>query len=144
MNRSLFLSLLGGWLCALTLAAADKRIVLIAGRQSHGPGDHEFRAGSLLLKSCLDRVPGIKAEVYTNGWPASSDLLDGAAAVLIYADGGGGHPAIQPGRIKVLDALAAKGVGLGFRPLRRRGSHRRSRGCDASVGRVDTMSTSFR
>ena len=28
--------------------AADKRIVLIAGKPSHRPGDHEFRAGCSL------------------------------------------------------------------------------------------------
>ena len=37
---------------AVTFAsAADKKIVLIAGRPSHPPGMHEFRAGSLLLKA---------------------------------------------------------------------------------------------
>ena len=44
----------------------------------------------------------------------SSAALDTADAVLIYADGGKGHPAIQGDRMKVIDALAAKGVGLGF------------------------------
>ena len=33
----------------LQLRGADKRIVLIAGRPSHPPGMHEFRAGCLLL-----------------------------------------------------------------------------------------------
>ena len=36
---------------------ADKRIVLLAGRPSHAPGDHEFRAGSLLLKKALTGFP---------------------------------------------------------------------------------------
>ena len=40
--------------------------------------------------------------------------LDGAAAIFIYADGGKGHPALQGDRMKVIDGLAAKGVGLGF------------------------------
>ena len=102
---------------------ADKRIVLIAGRPSHPPGMHEFRAGSLLLQKALSGVPGIKVDVYDMGWPAKmvdgnrvedSSLLDGADAVFIYADGGKGNPAIQGDRMKVIDALAAKGVGLGF------------------------------
>ena len=55
---------------AATLSAAEtKKIVFIAGPPSHGPGDHEHRAGCLLLKSCLDQVPGVTAEVYSNGWP---------------------------------------------------------------------------
>src|SRR5438093_9951455 len=44
---------------ALDAVAADKKIVLVAGRPSLGPGDHEHRAGCLLLKQCLDHVPGI-------------------------------------------------------------------------------------
>ena len=97
----------------LWLSAAEKRIVLIAGKQSHGPGDHEFRAGSLLLKKCLDQVSGISTVVHSNGWPADASAFDGAAAVLIYADGGAGHPAIQGERLKIIDGLAKKGVGIG-------------------------------
>jgi hypothetical protein len=97
----------------LALGAADKKIVLIAGKQSHGPGEHEFRAGSLLLKKCLDRVPGISVVVHSNGWPAEASAFEGAAAVLIYADGGAGHPAIQGERMKFIDLLAKKGVGIG-------------------------------
>lgn len=98
----------------LDATAADKKIILIAGKQSHGPGDHEFRAGSLLLKKCLDQVPGIKTEVYTNGWPENDSVFNGAAAVLIYADGGGGHPAFQGNHQQVIAGLVAKGVGVGM------------------------------
>jgi type 1 glutamine amidotransferase len=97
----------------LALSAADKKIVLIAGKQSHGPGDHEFRAGSLLLQKCLNQVAGINSVVISNGWPADVSTFDGAAAILIYADGGGGHPAIQGERLKFIDDLAKKGVGIG-------------------------------
>ena len=118
---SLLLGLLAG--ATLTASAADKKIVLIAGPPSHGPGDHEFRAGCLLLKSCLDQLKGVSSVVYSNGWPTrivdgktvdDNSVFAGANAVFIYADGGGGHPAIKPERIKVLDDLAKKGVGLGF------------------------------
>lgn len=97
----------------LSLFAADKRILLIAGQQSHGPGDHEFRAGCLLLQKCLKTVAGVTVEVYTNGWPSSDSVFEGADAVVIYSDGGGGHPAIQGDRMKIMDGLAAKGVGIG-------------------------------
>jgi hypothetical protein len=43
-----------------------------------------------------------------------STALDNADAVLIYADGGRGNPAIQRDHLAVLDRLAARGVGLGF------------------------------
>ncbi len=104
-------------LCAaavLTGRAEEKRLLLIAGRPSHGPGDHEFRAGCLLLQKCLAGIPGLRTEVYTNGWPSDDKVFEGAAAVFIYADGGGNHPAIQHGRIELIDSLAARGVGLGF------------------------------
>src|SRR5689334_20996705 len=106
----LLLALFGA---TLTASAADKRILLIAGKPSHGPGDHEFRAGCLLLKKCLDPVPGVKVEVYTNGWPDSDSVFEGADAVVIYSDGGAGHPAIQADRMQLMDSLAKKGVGIG-------------------------------
>jgi hypothetical protein len=94
--------------------AADKKIVLIAGKPSHPPGMHEFRAGSLLLQNSLAAVPGVAVTVYSNGWPNVADAFEGADAVVIYADGGGGHPAIQGDHKKILGDLANKGVGLGF------------------------------
>ena len=106
-----------------TLKGANKRIVLIAGRPSHAPGEHEFRAGSMLLQKALSGVSGVTVDVIPMGWPTKTvdgqtvddnAALDNADAILIYADGGAGHPAIQRDRAKVIDALAAKGVGLGF------------------------------
>ena len=94
-------------------AAPAREIVLIAGKVSHGPGDHEFRAGTLLLEKCLNGFPGINVHVRTNGWLSDEALLDTADAVVIYADGGGGHPGIQQGHLQKLDALAKKGVGIG-------------------------------
>jgi type 1 glutamine amidotransferase len=99
-------------LAPFTGRAEDKRIVMIAGKPSHGPGEHEFRAGLLLLQKCLAGFPGIQVEVYSNGWPASSDVLKGAAAVVIYSDGGAGHPAFQDDHARQLGALLKQGVGL--------------------------------
>lgn len=98
----------------LVRGVADKNIILLAGKVSHGPGDHEFRAGSLLLQKCLQGFPGVRVQVFSNGWPADDSVFQDAHAVLIYADGGAGHPAIQEGRMKLIDGLAARGVGLGF------------------------------
>lgn len=97
----------------VTTTAADKKIVFIAGRPSHGPGEHEHRAGCLLLKACLDNVKGVTSVVYSNGWPDNpAAALEGAAAVVIYADGGGGHPFLQGDRLQTIGALMDKGVGL--------------------------------
>lgn len=91
-----------------------RKLVLVAGKQSHGPGDHEFRAGSLLLKKCLDGFPNLEVTVVPNGWPEDASVFNGAAAVVCYADGGGGHPFVQGDRARFVGELAKKGVGLGF------------------------------
>jgi len=96
----------------LTVAAAEKKIVFVAGPPSHGPGQHEHRAGCLLLKSCLDRTPGITSVVFSNGWPQDPGAFDGADSIVLYLDGGEGHPAIQGERLLKLGALMKKRVGL--------------------------------
>jgi len=99
-------------LVSVTVTAADRKIVLVAGTPSHGPGEHEHRAGCLLLKHCLDQVPGIQAVVVTNGWPKDESVFTGAAEIVFYADGGGGHPAIQADRLKKIGALVKAGTGI--------------------------------
>lgn len=115
MKTTLRLSLVATLLlAAFTSFAADKKIILIAGRPSHPPGMHEFRAGCLLLQQCLAGVKGVSVTVYSNGWPNVENAFEGANAVVIYADGGAGHPAIQKDHKEILGALAKKGVGIGF------------------------------
>lgn len=101
-------------LAALSASGADTKIVLIAGKPSHGPGEHEFRAGCLLLQKCLKGTPGLSIEVSDQGWPGDNSQLDDAAAVVLYADGGGGHPFFQSDHAEVIEKLARRGVGLGF------------------------------
>lgn len=98
---------------AAHISAADMKIVLVAGKPSHGTGAHEFQAGCFLLKKCLDQVPGVRAEVHLNGWPTDSKAFEGADAIFLYMDGGSGHPAIKPERLKILGEWMKKGVGLG-------------------------------
>jgi type 1 glutamine amidotransferase len=99
--------------CLATSQAAEKKIVFIAGPPSHGPGDHEHRAGCLLLSQCVNQVPGITSVVYSNGWPKDVQAFQGADAVILFSDGGEGNPAIRPERLKTLAGLIDKGVGLG-------------------------------
>ena len=54
---------------AIGAGATDRKLVLIAGGPSHGPGEHEHRAGCLLFQKCLAGIPGLKTVVYDNGWP---------------------------------------------------------------------------
>jgi hypothetical protein len=98
---------------ALTASAGDAKIVFLAGSPSHGPGEHEHRAGCLLLKACLDKVPGVTAEVYSNGWPQNAEAaFAGAATLVVYSDGGEGHPLLRDDHLKTVGALMKKGVGL--------------------------------
>lgn len=96
-----------------TVGAADKRIILIAGKPSHRPGDHEFRAGCILLNKWLNKASGVKSEMHTMGWPKTDTVFKGADAVFIFADGGGRHPAIQQKRAQLLNGLVKNGVGVG-------------------------------
>lgn len=95
------------------LPLADrKKIVLVAGTPSHGPGDHEFNAGSTLVKKCLDKLPQVQTALYLNGWPKDPTAFDNADTVMLYMDGGGGHPLIQEDRLKRFAELMQRGVGL--------------------------------
>ncbi len=95
----------------MNVVEAKKKIVFIAGRPSHGYGEHEHNAGCTLLAKCLnENVPGVEAVVYKNGWPQDPHALDGAATVVIYADGGDANPAIP--HLEELDKLLKRGVGL--------------------------------
>jgi type 1 glutamine amidotransferase len=124
LRRFVWLAVLTAVLAfSLPVRTADKRIVLVAGRPSHPPGMHEFRAGCLLMQKALSGFPGVTVQVYDGGWPSKevdgarvddNAAFDNADAVLIFSDGGKGHPAIQGDRMKVVDALEAKGVGLAF------------------------------
>lgn len=116
--RSSFRFLAGLAAISLTITNSDaeettrKKIVFVAGSPSHGPGQHEHRAGCMLLADQLNRsgLP-VDAVVTTNGWPLDDSIFEHAAAIVIYADGGGNHPAVK--HLDELRKLAAKGVGIG-------------------------------
>ncbi len=90
-----------------------KKVVFIAGNPSHGPGDHEHRAGSMLLANSLNESSGgkILATVYNNGWPQDPSALSNADAIVMYSDGGGGHM-VNP-RLADVEAAHQRGVGIG-------------------------------
>lgn len=97
---------------SLSAEAKPKKLVLIGGSPSHGPGDHEFNAGVKLLAKCLADVKEIKVEVVNSGYPKDDSILDDADAILCFADGGGGHPLIREKRLERIGKLMDKGVGL--------------------------------
>ena len=69
------------------------KIVLIAGKRSHGPGEHEHFAGCALLMKMLQQNPGVFPVLAREGWPQNEAIFNGAKTVVVYSDGGGGHPA---------------------------------------------------
>ncbi len=89
-----------------------KKLVMIAGTPSHGPGDHEFNAGVRLLDKCLKGFPNLETVVFLNGYPKDDSALDTANAILCFADGGNGHPLIRQKRLERIGKLMAKGVSL--------------------------------
>ena len=92
-----------------TTDPALTKIVLIAGRKSHGPGDHEFFAGCAILMDMLKQTPGVFPVMARDGWPKNEAILKGAKSIVLYMDGRGGHPV--NGKLDVLKPLMAQGVG---------------------------------
>lgn len=98
----------------LRLTDGRKKLVMVAGRASHAQGAHEFRAGCLLFKKCLDSALAdqLITTVYTDSWPEDPTAFSNADGILLFADGGKGHPVIQSNRLAQIDALAQRGVGI--------------------------------
>ena len=116
------LTLLAALVLPLGVLAADKKIVLIAGKPSHSPGAHEHRAGCLLFQKCLAGFPGVKVVVYDGGWPTKQvdgqavdddAALDDADAIVIYSDGSVKHPALIGERLAAIGRQVKRGAGFG-------------------------------
>ena len=88
-----------------------KKIVLIAGSRSHGPAEHEFFAGCAILMNLLKQTEGVWPVMARDGWPKNEKIFDGAASVVFFMDGRGGHPVVQKDRLEKMQKLMDKGVG---------------------------------
>ena len=94
--------------------SADKQILMIAGKPSHPPGQHEHNAGVLLLSKWLNTVPGIHTTTSLSGdWPDAAEF-DKADAIFFFCDGGENHLAFQADHPAIIAKAAARGVGLMF------------------------------
>lgn len=87
-----------------------KKVLVVAGSKSHGPGDHEFFAGSAILCNLL-KQNGAFPIMARDGWPKNEKLFDIADCVVMYMDGGGNHPAIKPERMKIIQKALDRGCG---------------------------------
>ena len=100
-----------------TKKTGGKKIVLIAGSGSHGKGAHAHAEGVDLFKKYLDAAgkdKGIETLVIKNNWPADPSVLDGAATIVVYSDGWGGHALMdkEKKRVEKIRKLMAAGTGL--------------------------------
>ena len=91
---------------------AEKKVVFIAGKKSHGYFSHEHIAGSKLLSKHINQANvGIKSIVVTDdGYPKDPSILEDADSIVVYCDGGGRH-LLNP-HLKEFDKLMKKGIGL--------------------------------
>lgn len=87
------------------------KVLFVAGNPSHAPGDHEHRAGCMLLAKGLEEgLPQVDAEVSWYGWPKDESIFDGIASLVMYCDGGSGHFVNQ--HLDFVQGLVDKGVGI--------------------------------
>jgi len=102
-----------GFFLALSLFA-EKKVIFIEGKKSHGYFSHKHIAGSKLLSKQLNLANvGIKSVVITDdGYPKGPAIFEDADAIVVYCDGGGRH-LLNP-HLKEFDKLMRKGIGLSF------------------------------
>jgi len=98
-------------------AKKKTKIVLLAGKGSHGAKAHAHAAGMDLFKKHLDAAgadKGIETIVIKNDWPADPSVLDDAATIVVYSDGWGRHALMDKDkkRVEKIRKLMARGVGL--------------------------------
>ncbi len=113
MFRVFASTVLAAMLCASPAFAAEgkTKVLFIAGHPSHAPGDHEHRAGCMLLaKKLMEAMPNVDAQVTYYDWPKDPKIFDGVSTVVMYCDGGDGHYVNQ--NLEFTQGLIDKGVGL--------------------------------
>lgn len=117
LHRFLLALALPAFVSTQLLHAAEggkKLIVMIAGAQSHGPGEHEHNAGVQLLAKGLQAGAAAAADVKVHlnaEWPDAEELGK-ADTILIYSDGGPSHPALQGDHLAQLGAQMKRGCGF--------------------------------
>lgn len=87
------------------------KVVLIAGHKSHGHLEHEFFAGCSVLMKLLQQN-GVNVVMARDGWPKDEKIFENARCIVLYMDGGGGHPAIKPEHMALIQKQLDRGVGF--------------------------------
>jgi len=122
MRAIAFLAFLGVFGVAAGTAigsVAAKKVVFLAGKKSHGPGEHEYEKACRLLTRCLEtssNVKGFRTEVHLNGWPKDPKTLDDSDCIVVYSDGAdhneADHPLLVGDRMSVIEKQMKRGCGL--------------------------------
>lgn len=85
-------------------------IVLIGDAPSDGKREHEYRAGTILLKAMLEETPGVVARTLPS-FPDTPLLLSGARAIILMTNGAAAHPLLVGTRADLLDAQLRRNIG---------------------------------
>lgn len=106
------------------LAERVRKIVILAGRKSHGPvgnGIHDYGWSAKLLKMMLENSnikDRVRVEIHHEGWPRDEKSLEDADTIMVISDGRDGalfeeapHLANEE-RIRLLDRLMKRGCGF--------------------------------
>ncbi len=96
---------------------AAKKIVLIGGANSEGPGRHEYAQGVRRLQALLQSSPAgmageLAVEAFPDGWPENPQALQDASTLVWYFDGLNQHPLRNRAHRAQFEALMRRGVGL--------------------------------
>ncbi|MBT5007031.1 MAG: hypothetical protein HOM95_10090 [Halieaceae bacterium] len=115
MVAAVLISACGDQTASVELHAASgpavAKVVFLAGRDSHGSGAHEHKAGSELLSSALrKRRPDYATVNVYGGWPDDESVFEGADAVVMYCDGGKRH--LINDHLATFNRLVKEGVGV--------------------------------
>ena len=97
---------------SFTSCAQTKKILFIAGAPSHGHGEHEHRAGCMLLADALNnsKLP-VEAKVHWYNWPKDHSVFDNVDLTVIYADAAG---KMDQNILDLMDTRVKKGMGIMF------------------------------
>jgi hypothetical protein len=115
LRRCLTISLTLILLSAVALTGAEpKKVLLLAGKSSHGHGAHEHLPGMQLLANCLKDVPDLDVEVHYIGddWAEGPELIRRADGIVMYMDFGMRWEQSDPARQAALEDLMKRGGGV--------------------------------
>ena len=83
----------------------------------HPAGAHDYPVSLQIIKDSLDKwMPGVKTEIYSNGWPTDESTLDDASTIISFTSGADRDTAQDPlftgNRRAVLQKQMDRGCGL--------------------------------